>query len=275
MAEKLNTARSSSPGKQQGGVVVPLAVARAKARGHRSAPPASPLQLSFEFAPPSVDTIELHSKWHTARTTGSSRYLARRQVQPEACRFLEDGSVAYALTRDDYPPEHALRALGMITPDGRLLREGHDLHGATLWLGAHGPDVPLAFVCEDLVSGLSIRQALQRTWPVIVTHERANYAWAFERTLRRLPRTHLILCAATDSGASSSRELARMLCESTRGCSYLYPAFDMYPAFDSTRPAAPAVTFNDVHVQRGIATVRSQLATVLNLIGYGGFRGRR
>ena len=111
--------------------------------------------------------------WRSASPTGSSPYLARKAVEPEACRYLPDGSLIVPLLRYDLPKDQALQACQRIfprqlvdrktgEPDGdKRYTAGFQKDRASLRLGMVVAGEPI-LVCEGYATGLSIRMATER-----------------------------------------------------------------------------------------------------------------
>lgn len=201
--------------------------------------------------------------WASASRTGTSAYLQRKGVEPEACRYLPDGSIVVPLLRYDLPREQALRAVQRIWPDGtKRFTRGFEKPGVCLRLGHVVVGEPL-LLCEGYATGLTLRMAVQRRLPVFVALDAGNLL-PVAQLLRELhPEGRLLICADDDhrTPGNPGREKAYKAARSVPDAHYTWPYF---------RPAmrAPKDTdFNDLHLREGLHAVQRQLRHVLPFVG--------
>lgn len=215
---------------------------------------------AFEAAQAAMSAAEL---WAAASRTGSSEYLRRKAVEPEACRFLGDGSIVVPLLRYDEPRETALKALQRIWPDGtKRFTKGFQKAGVCCRLGLVAAGEPV-LVCEGYATGLSLRMAVERRLPVFVALDAGNLQPVVELLRRMYRGSRILVCADDDwrTPGNPGRQHAYRAARAVDGASYTWPYF---------RPACrgPKDTdFNDLHVREGLGAVRRQLAHVLPLLG--------
>lgn len=210
--------------------------------------------------------------WRRADRTGRSPYLERKGVQGEACRYLPDGSIVIPLIRYDKPREDALRAVQRIQPDGfKLFTKGFSKTGCSVRLGEVDASTRVVMVCEGYATGLSIRQATGRRWPVYVALDAYNLVFVVD-VLRELHRDqHLLICADDDwksedfDGKNPGRTKAMMAAKTTERCDIVWPVFE-----SATRQEKDT-DFNDLHQRQGIEAVERQLLRVLAMIEQGRF----
>ena len=155
--------------------------------------------------------------WTQAARAGTSTYLQRKQVEAEACRFLAErivlgrrdptdkpiylpaGTLVVPLIRYDKPREDALRGLQFIKPDGgKVFTEGFAKAGCSVRLGEVDDSTAVILLCEGYATGLTIRMATGRRWPVFVALDAYNLAWVVEILRDVYPSTHLLVCADDD-----------------------------------------------------------------------------
>lgn len=213
--------------------------------------------------------------WRRASRTGSSAYLDRKGVEPEACRYLWDGSIVIPLLRYDRPRNEALRAVQRIYPGPRFNAAGEELPqktftkdfsktGCALRLGRTDDFTDLVLVCEGYATGLSLRMAIDRQVPVYVALDAYNLGFVVE-ILRRIHRhAHLLICADDDwqsqdhEGANPGRRCAKLAARTTERCDLVWPVFNA-----ATRQPKDT-DFNDLHLRQGLPTVSAQLQAVMS-----------
>ena len=205
--------------------------------------------------------------WRRAERAGRSPYLDRKGVQPEACRFLPDGSVLVPLLRYDMPRDQALRAVQRIKPDGsKLFTKGFAKPGCSVRLGDVQATTGLVLVCEGFATGLTLRMATERLLPVYVALDAGTLAHVVPLVRELHPRARILVCADDDyrtrdhegelnnPGRASARAIARQV----MGCDLVWPAFPM-------QGRGPKDTdFNDLQQLCGLDAVRRQMAGVLH-----------
>lgn len=224
--------------------------------------------------------------WARATRDGQSPYLQRKGVQGEACRYLPDGSVVIPLLRYDKPREEALRAVQRIYPGPRhdsrtgeelpqkVFTKGFSKTGCSLRLGEIDASTRVAMVCEGYATGLSIRQATGRRWPVFVSLDAYNLVWVVEILRPLYPHVHLLICADDDwksadhDGPNPGRHKAKLAAKTTPRCDITWPVFDRDTGQDGD------TDFNDLHLREGIEVVERQLLLVLTMIERGEHHGR-
>jgi putative DNA primase/helicase len=213
--------------------------------------------------------------WARASRSGSSPYLARKGVQGEACRYLPDGTLVIPLLRYDLEREQALRAVQSIKPDGfKLFTKGFSKSGCSLRLGEVDASTRVAMVCEGYATGLSIRAATGRRWPVFVALDAYNLVWVVDILRPLYPHVHLLICADDDwksadhDGPNPGRTKAKLAAKTNERCDIVWPVFD--PATREEKDT----DFNDLHQRQGVHTVEQQLLGVLSAIERGVRVGR-
>lgn len=217
--------------------------------------------------------------WRTASTTGSSAYLQRKQVEPECCRFLPDGSIVIPLLRYDQPRNRALVGTQRIYPGPRFhwktgeelpqktFTKGFAKDGASLRFGSVVDGEPI-LVAEGFSTALSIRMATQRRLPVFMALDAHNLGPVCELLRTLYPDHRLLICADDDwktrdhNGAlwNAGRVKAKQAAKAIDLCDLVYPSFVGLARGDKD------TDFNDLHVLAGLDRVHLQLTSVLDAI---------
>lgn len=205
--------------------------------------------------------------WRRADKVGHSPYLVRKGVEPEACRYLPDGTLVVPLLRYDLPREEALRAVQRILPDGsKYFTKGFVKPGCAVRLG----DVPssalnLVLICEGYATGLTLRMATDRQLAVYVALDAGNLVHVTQLVRDLHPEHRLLICADDDylttdhAGVLNNpgRTAARLVAKQVTSCDFLWPVF-------KTATRLPKDTdFNDLHARQGLEAVRRQVGAVL------------
>lgn len=201
--------------------------------------------------------------WSQAERTGSSAYLARKGVQPEACRFLPDGALVVPLLRYDEPREAALKAVQIIQPDGtKRFTRGFAKTGCSVRLGHAAVGDPV-LVCEGYATGLSLRMGVAQRFAVFVALDAGNLLPVVELVRQLYPRNPILVCADDDwrTAGNPGRAKAWEAARAVARCMVTYPIF---------RPGTrgPKDTdFNDLHLREGLHMLQRQLRMVLPVLG--------
>lgn len=217
--------------------------------------------------------------WRTASREGQSAYLQRKGVEPEACRYLRDGSIVVPLLRYDLPREQALRALQRIYPGPRFDRrtkeplpqktftKGFLKDGCCLRLG-EVVEGSVLLVCEGYATGLSLRMAIERRHPVFIALDAHNLRHVVEILRRLYPDHPLLICADDDHRRrhpvtgeleNLGRLAAWKVARQVDACYVTYPVFGATRGEDDT-------DFNDLHARDGLPAVAEQLRLVLEAL---------
>lgn len=217
-------------------------------------------------------------QWARGAVTGTSAYLTKKGVEPEACRYMPDGSILIPLLRYDFDREHALRAVQRIYPGPRTDRrtgedlpsktftKGFDPNRCSLRLGLVEAGAPI-LVCEGYATGLTLRMACDRRIPVFVALNAGNLASVTALVREIYGESRILICADDDwrttgpdgeplnVGRVKAAEVAKAL-----------PGVDVvYPVWRGLREPGDT-DFNDLHAREGLEAVRRQLSWVLQVI---------
>jgi putative DNA primase/helicase len=259
---------------------------KARMRAEREAAAAAARVAKEESA--QLAALSAGELWGHAVKDGSSPYLQRKGVQGESCRYLArwvsmqrhdhdkdpiklpPGTLVLPLLRYDRPRAEALRGLQLIKPDGfKIFTEGFSKTGCALRLGEVDASTSVVLVCEGYATGLSIRMATGRRWPVYVALDAYNLAFVVDILREIHPRQHLLICADDDwksvdhDGPNPGRNKAMAAAKPTPRCDIIWPVFD--PDLRQVKDT----DFNDLHQRQGLEAVARQFLTVLALIEKG------
>ena len=199
--------------------------------------------------------------WAAASREGNSPYLRRKMVEPEACRYLSDGSIVVPLLRYDKPREQALVGLQRIFGTGRkLFTSGFGKKGAAVKLGSFD-DGDLVLVCEGYATGLTLRMAVQQSVAVVVALDAGNLLPVCELLRARWPGCRLLICADDDwrTAGNPGREKERQVVKTVDRCEFTWPVFPSDRGDKDT-------DFNDLHVLAGLRRVHGQVMGVIGAL---------
>jgi len=201
--------------------------------------------------------------WRNASQHGQSKYLQRKLVEGESCRYLPDGSIVLPLLRYDLSRELALQAVQRIWPDGtKRFTKGFTKPRCSVRLGHVVVGEPI-LVCEGYATGLSIRMAIGRRLPVFVALDAYNLRPVCEVLRELYPEQRLLICADDDwrtqgnPGRDEARKTAKMLgalCDT------------VHPSFAGVERGTKDTDFNDLHARAGLGRVQRQLTAVLDAL---------
>ena len=198
--------------------------------------------------------------WSSASRTGVSPYLVHKRVEAESIRFLSDGAVVVPLVRYGVPP--SLVGAQVILADGaKRFVTGSAKQGSACRLGMVVEGQPI-MVAEGLATGLTIRQATGRRWPVFVAFDAGNLLPVALMLRRLFPRCPLLICADDDFMTAGNPGIAK----AKKVVKQVPYAHLIYPVFSGPR-SARTTDFNDLHVAEGIDAVSRQFAAPLAYLG--------
>lgn len=217
-----------------------------------------------------VAAMEAAELWRYASPAGQSPYLQKKGLEGESCRYLPDGTLVLPLLRYDLPRNRALQACQRILPNGRkLFTKGFSKPACALRLGAVDPRTPLVLVVEGYATGLSVRIALDREFPVYVALDAGNLLHVVPMLADLHSAARLLICADDDwktvdqqtgkpnnPGRTAAKTVARLV----PGCDIVWPVFDRRRAENDT-------DFDDLRQRQGLDTVRAQLQGVVRAMG--------
>jgi predicted P-loop ATPase len=196
-------------------------------------------------------------------------YFARKQVPPEGVRALSDGTILVPMWRWDIE-RNAGRLVGLqkIFPDGKKRYSGGmDKVGAFCRLGGVPQQGQAILVCEGVATGLSIRLATNKMWPVMVAFDTSGLMPVTTLLRERYPASPIVICADDDFKTTKPHgepcnpgvdyaSRAALACNAW----VAVPVFPDAAAREAAHVAGSKWTdYNDLHVACGIAHVDAQI----------------
>jgi putative DNA primase/helicase len=213
--------------------------------------------------------------WRSALREGESAYAKRKGIdKPESCRFLpsqQGGGLVLPMLRYDLPREQSLKGVQIIRDDGsKKFTYGMQKPGTACRLGLPVIGEPV-FVCEGYATGMSIRMALERRYPVYVAWDAYNLPVVVESVYSMLPGCPIVICADDDwrtaiKGIANNvgRIQAQVAMDGVMdaGARLVVRSFPIFAAHRGDKDT----DFNDLHRLEGLPQVRAQLDVALDVL---------
>jgi len=229
--------------------------------------------------------------WRQGVKEGLSPYLQNKGVVGESCRYLPQpltlrwpgregepdtvvrlpaGTLLLPLVRYDLPREEALRGIQFIRPDGqKVYLRGFDKPGSSLRLGTVEASTQLLLVVEGYATGLTVRTAIERRFPVYVAFDAGNLAHVVPLLRELHPELRILICADDDWQTKDQRtqRLTNPGRAAAKAIAKQVPGVDViYPVFDDARRELKDTDFNDLQMRQGLEVVQRQLETVVRMM---------
>jgi putative DNA primase/helicase len=213
--------------------------------------------------------------WHTAQRDGSSAYTVRKGIdKPESCRYLnqdQGGGIVLPMLRYDLPRDQALKGVQIIRDDGsKKFTYGMEKPGTACRLGLAVVGEPV-FVCEGYATGMTIRMAMERRYPVFVAWDAYNLPLVVESIHSMLKTCPIVICADDDwrtniKGIANNvgRIQAQIAMDGVMDAGARL-VVRSYPIFAAQR-GDKDTDFNDLHRLEGLPQVRAQLDVALDVL---------
>ncbi|MCW5648365.1 MAG: toprim domain-containing protein [Ramlibacter sp.] len=242
----------------------PTEAERARFRAERAA--AREVAATAKLEAAAFAALDAREMWRRASRVGQSPYLRRKGVEGEACRYFADGTVVIPLLRYDVPSPDSLRAVQRIHPDGfKVFTRGFSKAGCALRLGSVDQlTTALIMVSEGYATGLTVRAATLRRFPLYVALDAYNLAHVVPILRALHPQAWILICADDDwisedhHGKNPGRRAAMAVARTTERCDIVMPLFN-----PSTRQDKDT-DFNDLQAREGLAVVERQLMAVVS-----------
>jgi putative DNA primase/helicase len=215
--------------------------------------------------------------WAESNRTGFSAYADRKGIDtPESCRYVpteQGGGLVIPMIRYDLDRAQALKGLQIIKDDGtKKFTYGMAKPGTACRLGLPVVGEPV-FVVEGYATGMTVRIALERRFPVFVAFDAYNLPVVVESVYHALPGSPIIICADDDfkttvkglpNNVGRIQSQIAMEAVMDAGAKLVVRTF---PVFQKTTARGDKDTdFNDLHRLEGLPEVRSQLDLALTSI---------
>ena len=138
-------------------------------------------------------------QFDAASAGGTSEYLRRKGVQSAAgLRVDASGTLLVPMYRYDIDPPR-LVGLQKIAGDGeKRFNKGMDKAGSAFRLGALPADGDVLLIAEGVATGLTVREAIDRTHAVVVAFDAGNLEPVARALRKRYPSSPLLICADDD-----------------------------------------------------------------------------
>lgn len=222
---------------------------------------------------------QAHATWHAALRTGTSAYAQRKGIDaPESCRFVppeQGGGLVVPMLRYDLDRAKALKGVQIIKDDGtKKFTYGMAKPGTACRLGLPVVGEPV-FVCEGYATGMSIRMALDRRYPVFVAFDAYNLPVVVEAVHGALPGSPIIICADDDwktavkglpnnVGRIQAQVAMEGVMDGPAGAKLVVRTFPLFKK--ETARGDKDTDFNDLHRLEGLPEVAAQLQVCLDTI---------
>ena len=222
---------------------------------------------------------EAHATWHSSLRTGTSEYATRKGIDaPESCRFVSPdngGGLVIPMLRYDLDRAQALKGVQIIKDDGtKKFTWGMVKPGTACRLGLPVVGEPV-FVCEGYATGMSIRMALERRYPVFVAFDAYNLPVVVAAVHDTLPGTPIVICADDDYktkikglpnnvGRIQAQVAMEGVMDGPDGAKLVVRTFPLFRK--ETARGDKDTDFNDLHRLEGLSEVAAQLQVTLDTI---------
>ena len=220
---------------------------------------------------------QARADWHAAQRTGTSAYATRKGIDaPESCRYIpaeHGGGLVIPMLRYDLDRAQALKGVQTIRDDGtKKFTYGMTKPGTACRLGLPVVGEPV-FVCEGYATGMSLRMALERRYPVFVAFDAYNLPPVVEAVHQCLPGSPIVICADDDyktkiKGVANNvgRIQAQVAMDSVMDAGALL-VVRTFPIFrKETARGDKDTDFNDLHRLEGLPEVAAQLQVCLDTL---------
>ena len=209
----------------------------------------------------------------------SNAYLDRKGIRdPEGCRCAaaaDGGGILVPMFRYDLPKDHRLKGLQQILPDGsKKYSYGMDKAGTACRLGSVADHLAPVFICEGYATGMTIRMATGRRFPVWVAFDAGSLPAAVQVLHEVAPESPIIICADDDHMTKANgraRNTGRIQAQVAMDC--ILDDYDfrevvrVFPVFQqASARSAHDTDFNDLARLEGLHQVQQQLQSAVTAV---------
>ena len=209
--------------------------------------------------------VRAPSQWRMAAREGESPYLVRKQVTPEACRYLADGAIIIPLMRYDFNPPKMVGKQAIFADGEKKNSGGMDKFAASCRLG----DVPMdgddIGIGEGYATCLSARMAIGHRFAVYMALDAGNMVHVAAMLRRLFPNSRLVFFADDDHmTGDAGRRKAEAAAAAEGNALVILPAFTLPRRQKKNDDSLPDLNdFNDLHVHESLAVATAQIEAAL------------
>ena len=209
--------------------------------------------------------VRAPAQWRMAAREGESPYLVRKQVTPEACRYLPDGGLIIPLMRYDFNPPKMVGKQAINADGSKKNSGGMDKFAASCRLG----DVPMdgddIGIGEGYATCLSARMAIGHRFAVYMALDAGNMVHVAAMLRRLFPNSRLVFFADDDHMTGESGRLKAEAAAAAEGNALvILPVFSLPRRQKKNDDSLPDLNdFNDLHVHESLAVATAQIEAAL------------
>jgi len=209
--------------------------------------------------------VRAPTQWRMAAREGQSPYLVRKQVTPEACRYLVDGGLIIPLMRYDFNPPRMVGKQAIFADGEKKNSGGMDKFAASCRLG----DVPMdgddIGIGEGYATCLSARMAIGHRFAVYMALDAGNMVHVAAMLRRLFPNSRLVFFADDDHmTGDTGRRKAEAAAAAEGNALVILPIFTLPRRQKKNDDSLPDLNdFNDLHVHESLAVATAQIEAAL------------
>ena len=209
--------------------------------------------------------VRAPAQWRMAAREGQSPYLVRKQVTPEACRYLVDGGLIIPLMRYDFNPPKMVGKQAIFADGEKKNSGGMDKFAASCRLG----DVPMdgddIGIGEGYATCLSARMAIGHRFAVYMALDAGNVVHVAAMLRRLFPNSRLVFFADDDHmTGDTGRRKAEAAAAAEGNALVILPIFTLPRRQKKNDDSLPDLNdFNDLHVHESLAVATEQIEAAL------------
>nr|WP_314631533.1 DUF5906 domain-containing protein [uncultured Janthinobacterium sp.] len=209
--------------------------------------------------------VRAPAQWRMAAREGKSPYLVRKQVTPEACRYLVDGGLIIPLMRYDFNPPKMVGKQAIFADGEKKNSGGMDKFAASCRLG----DVPMdgedIGIGEGYATCLSARMAIGHRFAVYMALDAGNMVHVAAMIRRLFPNSRLVFFADDDHmTGDAGRRKAEAAAAAEGNALVIVPVFTLPRRQKKNDDSLPDLNdFNDLHVHESLAVATAQIEAAL------------
>lgn len=209
--------------------------------------------------------VRASSQWRMAAREGESPYLVRKQVTPEACRYLADGAIIIPLMRYDFNPPKMAGKQAIFADGKKKFSGGMDKFAAACRLG----DVPMdgddIGIGEGYSTCLSARMAIGHRFTVYMALDAGNLVHVAALLRRLFPNSRLVIFADDDHMTGhAGRIKAEAAAKAEGNALVILPVFTLARRLKKNDESLPDLNdFNDLHVHESLDAATVQIEAAL------------